>query len=404
MSRLLPNGELASEESKKLPLPWFRLAFRPFFLLGALFSIVSVLLWAGAYNGHFQFQPYGGSYWWHIHEMLFGFVAAIIVGFLLTAVQTWTKIPSIKGKPLMALVVLWLSARLCLLFPQSIPYYISVSLDVFFLPVAACCLAYPIIQVHLWRNLIFIPILLAMTLVNIAMHTAVSVESAHYLATTSQVMVMLVSLVMCIMGGRVFPMFTANGTQTQRVPPILWLEKISIFSVLILVILSLNFVALPAWLEGAIFIVAGLANWIRALRWRIWVTLKTPLVWSLHLSYWALSLGLIMMGLAKIQIWFTETLAIHTITVGGMGMMILSMISRVSLGHTGRKILVGPVMTIAFVIMALALIIRVFATLVFDHYPNIILVTAILWAIAYGLFVLRYTPILTRPRADGAAG
>ena len=404
MSTLLPNGELTSEKSTDLPLPWFRLAFRPFFLLGALFSIVSILLWAGTFSGYFQFQPYGGSYWWHIHEMLFGFVSAIIVGFLLTAVQTWTKIPSIKGKPLMALVILWFSARLCLLFPQSIPYYITVSLDVFFLPVAACCLAYPIIRVHLWRNLVFIPILLAMTLVNIAMHSSVLVESSRYLATTSQLMVMLITLVMCIMGGRVFPMFTANGTQTRRIEPINWLEKLSILSVLVLVVLSLNLIAISADIIAGIFIVAGIANWCRAIRWRIWVTFKTPLVWSLHLSYWALSIGLIMMGLAKLQLWLTESLAIHTITVGGMGMMILSMISRVSLGHTGRKILVGPVMATAFILMAFALIIRVFAPFIFSHYPNLILTTGIFWALAYGLFVLIYTPILTRPRIDGAPG
>lgn len=402
MKHLQFGGSVAEPGAKDKSIALFRLAFRPFFLLGSVFSIISIVLWAMTLNGHIEMAPYGGSYWWHTHEMLFGFVACIMCGFLLTAVQNWTKVPSIKGATLIGLVLLWLAARVLLLFPQLAPNLVIAIIDSLFLPLSALFLALPIIKVKLWRNLIFIPILLIMSMVNIDMHY--QVYAAGDFQTASYVMVMLITLVMCIMGGRVFPMFTANGTQTERVNPIPILEKASILSVVLALIISLNMLSLPSEVKAGIYIFAGVVNFIRALRWRIWVTLKTPLVWSLHLSYWALAVGLIMLGLAEMTGWITQSQAIHSLTVGAMGLMILAMISRVSLGHTGRQIVVGAVMSLAFAIMFLTFVVRVFAPMMFNNYMGIIMVAAIGWGLSYSLFVLLYTPILTTPRVDGGSG
>ena len=401
---MLSNSPIDVNENKIQGWPFLRLAFRPFFWLGALFSIVSVSVWALSFTGKIAFNPFGGSYFWHTHEMLFGFMAAIIVGFLLTAVQTWTRVPSIKGKSLGLLVVVWLSARILLAFPSSMPSYWIIAVDLLFLPLAAGFFSVPIIKARMWRNLIFTPILLLMAVLNGLIHAAATGAVQLSFIQISHVVVLLVSLVMCIIGGRVFPMFTANGTGTKRIPPIAWLEKLSIFSVAACVFAELGRFFLPAEMSGGLFFLAGTANLIRALRWRIWVTLKTPLVWPLHVSYWSICVGLIMLGLVKLQ-WFTGvSLAYHTITVGGAGLMILAMISRVSLGHTGRAIHVGKIMNTSFILMFAAFLSRVFAPLFISQYMTIILLTAGLWVLAYGAFVIIYCPVLFQPRVDGADG
>jgi uncharacterized protein involved in response to NO len=210
------------------PPALFRLAFRPFFLLGSLFSIISLTLWAASITGHLNLAVYGGPLWWHVHEMLFGFVSAIVVGFLLTAVRTWTGQPGLKGASLACLVVLWLAGRLVLFLPAVIPLWVAALTDLAFLPLAALVLARPVVRVRQWRNIVFVPLLLAMTAANAGMHWAVLTGNPDIQYLAGNAMVMFVTLLMTIMAGRVVPMFTANGTGTERVPAIGWLEKMAL--------------------------------------------------------------------------------------------------------------------------------------------------------------------------------
>lgn len=380
-------------------LPFLEFAFRPFFLLGALFSIISLLVWNGVLGGNIVVNLYGGSLWWHMHEMLFGFTAAIIVGFLLTAVQNWSGVRGLNGKALLGLVSVWLAARIAFFFPEQLPNILIAVIDLAFLPLAATALAYPIIKAKLWRNLIFIPILLVMSISNILTHYSVSSSDYLLLSKASTFMVLLVTLVMCIMGGRVFPMFTANGTQTARVNAIPTLEKLSIASILIAVIVGAGFVELPSIVVATIFFCASAIHAVRAFRWRIWVTFNTPLVWSLHISYWCIVIGLLMFGLSEITAVVSHSQAIHTLTVGAMASMILSMISRVSLGHTGRMIIVGKTMIVAFVAILLAFIIRVFGIYWLDNYTLALTLAVTFWTLGFGCFVVLYLPILTKPSA-----
>lgn len=398
MTTLL-NIDNSSPKTTKQALAFFELAFRPFFLFASLFSIIALLAWSAVLNGNLSLNTYGGSLWWHTHEMLFGFVAAIIAGFLLTAVQNWTGVQSITGKGLALLVCLWLLARVLFLFPNTVPHWLIAFVDIMFLPISALALARPIIKVKLWRNLMFIPILLVMTLANISMHYSVIEQSLELMTAASTTMVLLVTLVMCIMGGRVFPMFTANGTQTARVNAIPLLEKLAIVSTLLALIISVNIINVPVLISAIIFFIAAAAHVVRAYRWKIWVTMKTPLVWSLHLSYWCIALGLFLFGLAELTTTVTHSQAVHTLTVGAMGTMILSMISRVSLGHTGRAIIASKVMTVAFIAIILAVIIRVFGSYWFSNYNLVINFAVVLWTVAYGSFVVLYFPILTKPNA-----
>ncbi len=401
---LLPSGQLKEQVTHDFSIPLFRLAFRPFFLLGAVFGIVSITLWALIYSGLITFSPYGGGYFWHVHEMLFGFTATIIVGFLLTAVQTWTGVSSIKGFPLMLLVTLWVSGRLLLLFPYANGEVLIATVDLLFLPFAAVALAIPIIKAKMWRNLFFIPILLLMASLNGLIHLAVMGKNSLSFMSISHIMLLLVTLVMCIMGGRVFPMFTANGTGTKRVELIAWIEKLSIVLVVLAVIATSGLLRLPQTIEASIYLSAGIVNFIRAVRWRIWVTLKTPLVWSLHLSYWAICIGLVMLSFVKFELTTNISAAYHAITVGGISFMILAMISRVSLGHTGRKIQVGKAMTAAFILMSFSFIVRVFLSGVWEGYHYLILFSAALWVLAMSIFVFKYTTILFSARIDGGRG
>lgn len=392
ISNAKSNGPIKPE------IAFLEFAFRPLFLLASLFSIISLLVWNSALTGAMSLNLYGGSLWWHMHEMLFGFTAAIIVGFLLTAVQNWTKVRSLNGKSLAALVTLWLIARVLFFFPTVLPHWLIAGVDIAFLPISALCLAYPIFKVKQWRNLMFIPILLMMGLVNASMHYAVFAQDYLLMNSASKTMVLLVTLVMCIMGGRVFPMFTANGTKTPRTNALPWLEKLAMASTAFAVLTSFNVIDLPSVVTALIFFVAAFANAFRAYRWKIWVTLKTPLVWSLHISYWCIAVGLLMLGLSEITALVTHSQAIHALTVGAMGTMILSMISRVSLGHTGRNIVVGKVMTIALIAIILAFAMRVFGSYFIANYNQVIAAAVGFWAVAYGCFVVLYFPILTKPR------
>lgn len=378
---------------------FFELAFRPFFLFASLFSIAALVGWAAFWNGSATLNVYGGAMWWHIHEMLFGFSATVVVGFLLTAVQNWTGVRSINGRGLMLLLAIWLCARVAMFLPGVLSPWLIAALDLLFLPIAMISLAHNIISVKLWRNLLFIPILLLMTIANAAMHYGVLFNQPALIPQASTSMVLLVTLVMCIMGGRVFPMFTANGTKTPRTPSLPWLEKLSIVSTIIAVVLSFQILPVAQGIVATVFIVSGVANALRAVRWKIWVAFKTPLVWSLHLSYWAISLGLILFGISIISPLVTQSQAIHALTVGGMGVMILSMISRVSLGHTGRTIAIGKIMTAALIAIVFAFFVRVFGGYFTHNIVYIITLSSALWIAAYSCFVVLYLPILIKPKA-----
>ncbi|NQZ30138.1 MAG: NnrS family protein [Oceanospirillaceae bacterium] len=394
---LILNSNGSITESSQQPLAFLEFAFRPFFLLASLFSIFALLFWSAILSGHISVNTYGGSLWWHMHEMLFGFVAAIIAGFLLTAVQNWTKVRTLHGKGLMLLLSIWIIARVLFFFPGSIPDWLIASVDIAFLPLAALALAYPIVKAKLWRNLMFVPVLLLMSTANVFMHISAITHDSALMSQAASAMVFLVTFVMCLMGGRVFPMFTANGTQTPRVDVLAWLEKLAIISTLFAVLVGSGLVELPAIISAIIFFIASAAHAVRVLRWKIWVTFKTPLVWPLHLSYWCIALGLLLYGLSMVTNWVSHSQAVHTLTVGAMATMILAMISRVSLGHTGRTIVVGKTMTIAFMAIFSAFIIRVFGLYWFDSYQTILATSVLFWVIGYGCFIVLYFPVLTKP-------
>ena len=384
-------------------VPLFRLGFRPFFLLGALFSCLAMLGWLGQLNNWFALPGIGNPIWWHAHEMLFGFGAAIVAGFLLTAVQNWTAHPGVRSWPLALIVGLWVLPR-CLLPWLGEDNLILMALDLAWLPLCAWFLAKPVIMTRQWRNLFFVPLLLILTLLNGASWLWRDEWSAveHLLITT----VLLFTTLIAVMGGRVIPFFTARGTGQEKAPPSPWLERGALASLWLILLLWL----LPdSWTNSLymvpLYIVAAGLHLGRQMRWRPGTTLAQPLLWSLHLAYLFIPLGLLALAAQATGLPLSLSLASHLLSAGCMGTMILGMIARVSLGHSGRALHVGRRITLAFALVILSAFMRVLLPL---YWPSLTLtgwnLSGWSWIAAYGLFVWVYTPILARPRADGRPG
>lgn len=397
------------EESKP---PIFRLAFRSFFLFGSLFSVLAILLWALFLNSSLNsplnnlsqtFQPYGSWFWWHGHEMLFGFGCAIIVGFLLTAIQNWSGLPGLSGWPLAALFLLWLAGRLFMFFPV-IPHLLIALIDVLFLPAAVVILCKPIITVKLWRNLMFVPLLLLLSWANGYSHYRLLQGDSFSLPET-QSTILIITMIILIMGGRVIPFFTANALKLKKPEPVLTLELLSIIPLVLVVLYSLFSRQIePEFTIGILLLVTALANAVRFGRWNAELTASTPLLWSLHISYLLIILSIGMLSLFHFGLNLSLSSTLHGLTIGGMGLMILAMISRVSLGHTGRPLKVGKLITCSYILLITATITRVIAPLVTHQPTSWYLLSALCWATAFSLFVLVYWPVLTRPRTDGRPG
>ena len=407
---------IVDPEKTSRVVPLFRLAFRPFFLGGALFSLAALALWGGFWLTGMNWTPYGGWLWWHAHEMLYGFVIAIIAGFLLTAVQTWTAQDSINSWPLLGLFLLWLLPRLLLLYPVAATEAVLPWLDLAFLPVVAWVMGRLVWRVRQFRNLVFIPVLLLLTVSNAQMHWASVQGDGALVSQASHSGVFLIVLMMVVLGGRVIPFFTANGTATVRSEPSPGLEILSIASVAMLALIQLfGFMSvLPALWVAVLFLIAGLAHLLRFLSWRPWVTLKVPLLWSLHCAYLFIVLGFFLCALRYAGLsleWFGGfanhyPTILHGFTLGGMGLLILAMMSRVSLGHTGRALIVSPWVSFGFICLCGAYICRVWLPLAWpgsSHYLSYLL-SIVFWLLGYGLFVVFYLPILCQSRVDGRPG
>ncbi len=393
------------EHSVNEPAVFLRLAFRPLFFLGAVFSCVSMAVWLLFLNGQWQLPTYTTPFLWHGHEMLFGFVTAIVVGFLLTAVQNWTGIKGLSGKPLLLLVALWLAARLCFLIEMPIPFIEWIDLS--FLPLATYFLARPIIATKQVRNLMFVPVLTLMFLANLGFHFGVF-SNDHLLSQQSlQAMLWLTVLLITLLGGRVIPFFTANGTKTPRASDQLWLE-ISVILSTVMVVITQGFglsKLLSPDMNSALLLCAATLQMIRFLRWKFWHTTQISLLWSLHGAYAFVPLGMAMLAASYWLETLTYSTAQHAILAGAIGAMILSMMARVSLGHSGRSLSPQKIMSFAFsVILTTGLVRSLGVWLAVESQLWWLSLAALGWIMAYGIFSIIYWPVLSRPRVDGKPG
>lgn len=401
-----------SSSKEKIPHPLFRLGFRPLFLFGALSAVMLVGWWTYYWTAltmgeALQWAPIGGAVWWHGHEMVFGFTTAIIGGFLLTAVRNWTGIATITGKPLMLLAMLWVTARLALAFGPLLsldPAFVLLIDELYFLGLILA-VGHPIIKAKMWRNLMFVPILLAFAVLNgLSYGSALGVSGLEGFSISAiHGGVFLIVLIIAIIGGRVLPFFTANGLGIPKVDGIPALDLVSILSLVILVgcaLYGLN--DMPSGLLAGLAFVAGISNLIRLVRLKFWLCHKVSLLWSLHLFYSFIPFGLIALGFYALGVIDSFSPVLHLMTVGAIGGMILSMITRVSLGHTGRPLKASKPLAIAFVLLFLSVMARsVLPLVVPGAIASAILWAGVLWVIAFGVFVVIHGPYLWSARPDG---
>jgi uncharacterized protein involved in response to NO len=380
-------------------LPLLRLGFRPFFLFGTLYAMMSIVIWVYA----FQYgQPAAlkvPALWWHVHEMLFGFAMAIVAGFVLTAVQTWTGVEGSKSYRLGFIVLLWLLPRI--LFWTAAPLWLISSIEALFLAAVAYEVGVRVVKAKRWGNLFFVPLFILALMANFASYATIKGMPPFPSIAVWQAMIWWFILLLSVMGGRVIPFFTARKFNFEKAQPLLWLDIGANLPLLMLFILSF-FPITSAQLTPSLSLFAGAIQLIRFARWKPWLTLSEPLVWSLHLAYLCIPLGLFLTGLSD---GFFNHSMIHLFAIGALSGLILAMISRVTMGHTGRAIYQGPVMWPAFIGLFIAALLRsVGVALMPSQLVLLVNISALLWVIAFGLFVYHFAAMLLQPRADGHPG
>lgn len=374
--------------------------FRPFFLGAGSFALIAMILWLLALSGAVEIGGSMGALNWHAHELLFGYVTAALAGFLLTAVPNWTGRLPVSGLPLLGLFAVWFAGRVVMAAPDVAGPVASASIDALFLPLLGAIAAREVIAGRNWKNLKLLIGLGALSLANIGFHVAAASggDITGVCRATVSIYVMLISVI----GGRMVPSFTRNflvKAGSAALP-----RPFGRYDVWALVGLGL---ALAAWtlapetvptavLAGG----AALLHLGRLARWQGWQTLEEPLLAMLHAGYAFISIGL--MGVAAAAMgWIGAPSALHVLTVGAIGGMTLAVMTRASLGHTGRANVASPLTAVSYLALLVAAVVRPFAELLPTHYHALLLIGGSAWLLAFGLFVAEYGPMLLRPRVVG---
>ncbi len=380
-------------------LAFLRLGFRPFYLGAAVLAALAVPAWMLVFLGQWVWTPALSPLLWHAHEMLLGFASAVIIGFLMTAAKAWTGLATPRGWPLGALALLWLSARIAAV---TAPYAVFAVLDTLLLPIVALVLIRLLLRAGNTRNLPLAGLLLLLSAANTAFH--LSVLGLLDLAPTRALHAALAVIVMveCVMAGRVIPGFSMSAMPGLRITALLWLER----SALALTGLGLLLwvVAAPAGATSLTLGLAAAAHVARQWRWKPWLTRRRPILWILHLSYAWIPMGLGLLALGQIHP-ATLSPGLHALAAGTTGGLIIGMITRTARGHTGRTLQVSAAEVLAYVLVAVAALLRVLLPLLA---PALVLVwlsaAAVAWSLAFTIYVFIYAPWLTQTRIDGKDG
>jgi uncharacterized protein involved in response to NO len=371
--------------------------FRPFFLGAGIFAFLAMLVWivALAIGLEIGGTAYGATLW-HGHEMLFGYSAAALAGFLLTAVPNWTGRLPVSGRPLLLLVLLWVAGRLVMVQPDLLGVWPAALVDVAFLLALAAIVAREIVAGSNWKNLKVLVGVTLLAALNLWCHVAVlfGLDTQLPLRLATGVYVLLVAIV----GGRIIPSFTRNYLSRRgdkRLPAPF--GRFDIAAIIARGRARATWSILPDWPPVALLalLAAGL-NAVRLWRWRGPRTLDEPLVLVLHLAYAFVPIGLVAMALAALGV-IAIASALHVLTVGVIGLMTLAVMSRATRGHTGRPLTASQTTTASYLSLLLAAVLRPFAELIGAHYHTLLMLGGAAWLLAFALFVFEHAPMwLTR--------
>lgn len=371
----------------------FSYGFRPFFLSGAIWSALSIPLWIWSLFGG---QTVGGHLDWHVHEMLFGMLGAILAGFLTTAIPNWTGRMPVIGVKLAALWSLWLAGRLAMLFQVFIGPA-AAWIDAAFLVVFAAVVWREVLSGKNWRNLPICLLTALMAAANIAFHLDAAL-GLQGLGT--RVALAVAAVMLALIGGRITPSFTQNWLrqrgETKLPPPFGTFDKVAVISAA---------VAAASWafapgqaLAGGLLVAAGGVNLARLTRWRGNRTTTEPLLSILHLGYVWLGLALLLLGASVLTPLVPRPAGIHALSAGAIGVTCLAVMCRASRGHTGRPLTADRATVAIFAAINLAALLRVVAAFIPDYQAGLLVLAASCWTLAYGGFALAYGPMLIGPR------
>ncbi len=384
----------------------FAYGFRPFFLAAGWYALLAVGAWLLLYRA--GAAPFGSlpAFLWHAHEMLFGFVAAAIAGFMLTAVPSWTGSRGYAGRPLIILFCAWLAGRIAIAAAGMLPLPLVAVAELAFLPALAITLA-PALFRSTNRNRPLLFVIFALWATDAAFVYALAEGDVLLASRAVRIALDIVLLLVTVIGGRIVPAFTAGGLRKRGVAaqvrtfPVV--ERLAIGGMVAVILFDL---LLPAhWATAVVALLAALAHVARMTGWQTVRTFPEPIVWILHAAYAWLPVGLflkaawMLTGAAWAVHWP------HALGAGAAATMILAVMTRATLGHTGRPLVAPKPIAWAYGLLVAAAAVRALGPAVLPlDYTHVVVCAGLLWIAAFALYAWVYTPILLRPRVDGKAG
>lgn len=376
--------------------------FRVFFFLGSMAALLILPYWLLLLSGQFSYLPsYFSPYLWHVHEMIFAMVAAIIIGFVYTAVPNWTGRKTPTGLLLALLALLWIAGRVAVFFSTFLHPYLVMGLDGLFLPLAALGIIPALVGAGNKRNYFLPVILLIFTLFNMAFHLSalemLNVEPRQIFEAA----LLMVVLLMNVIGGRIIPAFSKGKYPALKLKDRPRLLPLSVGLIVLLIIL--RFIGAADQWAGLVALGAGLVTLIRLTGWQAWKVWRDPLLFILPMGYAWIVAGFFLYAAALLMGDISLSPALHAFSVGAVGSLTLGVMSRASLGHSGLALKNDILLTLMFMAITLAAFSRTILLLVLENFPAfeygaIVNMSAIFWVLAYGLFLFRFTPIFFRPR------
>ena len=385
--------------------PFLSSAFRPFYFLGALYAPLLAAAWLGAYLGVWEVPSVGTPLrLWHGHEMLFGFAAAIIVGIVLTALPSWAGTEEIRGGRLALLVVLWLAGRIAFWTAPWLPPLAPAIVDLLLFPAAFLMVAPQLARASNRLYLLLLPILLALATANAAYHYGILAANTAFAGLGLRGALYSIIVLYVLKGGVLAPIFTGNALREKgrgdQAPFNVELEMLAVGVVLLLA--ALDLAGAPSlWIGLAALACAGVHT-VRTARWKGWRVHDVPLVFVMHLGFAWLIFAFLLKAVAELSGLVPEAAWVHALTVGSLGLMMLGLMTRVSLRHTGRPLVMPASMKLACGMMFATSLIRLAAT-VHGLGDWAVALAAVLWGLTFALYFVHFGAILLRPSLSPGA-
>jgi uncharacterized protein involved in response to NO len=381
-------------------------AFRPFYFLGAFYAVLLTSAWLGAFLGQWEVPSVGTPLrLWHGHEMLFGFAAAIIAGIVLTALPSWAGTEEICGGRLALLVVLWLAGRLAFWAAPWLPALAPAIVDLLLFPAAFLMVAPQLARASNRLYLLLLPILLALTAANAAYHYGILAANTAFAGLGLRGAIYAIVVLYVLKGGVLAPIFTGNALREKgrgdQAPFNVELEMLAVGVVLLLA--ALDLAGAPSLWIGLAALACTLVHAARTARWKGWRLPDVPLVFVMHLGFAWLIFAFALKAMAELTGLVPEAAWVHAFTVGSLGLMMLGLMTRVSLRHTGRPLVVPGAMRVAYWMMFAAALIRLAAT-VHGLGDWAVALAAVLWGLTFLVYFVVFGAMLIRPSLPRAGG